>query len=528
MSLFSKLIQAVRSWRHRRVQQAARRSDVKVEQLDHRQLLSVNFTGNVPVDFPATVSPGVAVLQPPTGSFFATPPLSQPAINVSGFNISDIRVTYDSSNDTLYFGLDQPDSQLPGQGDVIAGDQDDNGNSGTVNPAAVLAINPSFTDDPDMTGSKYMGVILGFTGPNNPQVVAGFSEVSPIGNTPTNPAPNLPPKPYQVAVADPSGLPVFGAPLPQFTGGVFLQNSPTTPNLEFSITHFSQLYQMETGQAFTPSSTVYVGAQGGSAAPDGISDTLILEQPLAIGTATLPTPTPTPTPTPCPPHSPTIFVNPHEHRIVDTLHRDLIRVSIIGTSGFKVGDINPSTVTLDGVPAIAHVTRKTQRDPFPFATYVFVANQLKLPAGLDNVTLAGTLNNGVTKFTTSTAVLNIPDSGSRVFGRLHGYMGGGSIYHSLSKIEARHPGDAIPSSGAPTVSVSSSPRPTGVAKLKVSYAPVLTASPSKSATKAARVEQPRQVISIPRAGKDAEPPSKLPTLLRHSLSEHLDRLGKAG
>ena len=35
--------------------------------------------------------------------------------------------------------------------------------------------------------------------------------------------------------------------------------------------------------------------------------------------------------------------------------------------------INPSTVTLDGVHAIAHITRKVRRDEFPTATYVFVA-----------------------------------------------------------------------------------------------------------------------------------------------------------
>ena len=34
--------------------QAAKRPAVAVEQLDHRQLLSVNFTGNVATDFPAT------------------------------------------------------------------------------------------------------------------------------------------------------------------------------------------------------------------------------------------------------------------------------------------------------------------------------------------------------------------------------------------------------------------------------------------------------------------------------------------
>jgi hypothetical protein len=379
-----------------------------------------------------------------------------------------------------------------------------------------------------MTGSKYMGVFLGFNGANNPEVVAGFSEVSPINNTPTNPAPNLTPKPYEVAVADPLSLPVFGSELPQYTGSVFLQNSPTTPNLEFSITNFSQLYKEETGQTLTSSSVIYIGAQGGSAAPDFISDTSILEQPMSIGAATLPTPTPTPTP--CPPQSPVIYVNPHEHRIIDTLHRDLIRVTIEGTSGFNVKDINPSTVTLDGTPAIAHITRKTRRDEFPFATYVFVANQLDLPPGLDNVTLSGTLQNGVTKFTSTTAVLNIPNSGSKVFGRLHAYMGGGTIYNSLKKIEAKHPGTvAIPSSSAAAVSVSRNPNASGVAKLKVSYAPVLTASAGKATPKAARVETPRQVISIKRAdGASQDASKKLPTMLRHSLSEHLDRLDSAG
>ena len=115
-------------------------------------------------------------------------------------------------------------------------------------------------------------------------------------------------------------------------------------------------------------------------------------------------------------------------------------MNILGTSGFNVKDINPSTVTLDGVHAIAHVTRKVRRDPFPTATYVFVANQLHLPKGLSNVTLAGTLNNGTTMFSTSTAVLNIPYASQVAKGPLHRYMGGGTIYEALAKIEAKHPG----------------------------------------------------------------------------------------
>jgi hypothetical protein len=487
-----------------------------VEQLDDRQLLSVNFTGNVPVDFPATQSPGVVVvpldLNNPQTLVPTIPPDLQSVIPVSGFFIQDVRISYDASTDTLYIGLDAPPSGNAGQGEVIAGDSDDNGNSATVNPA-VLAIDPNFQDPPDMQSTKYMGAVLSFLGPNlsQAQVVAGYSEVSPIGNTPSNPAPNLPAKPYEVAVAssNPSGLPIFGAPLPQFTGSVFLQNAPTSPNLEFSITHFSQLYQMETGKALTSSSVFYVGAQGGSALPNRIGDMLLPPQAVTVGAATQPGT--------CPPQSPTIFVNPHEHRIIDSLHRDLIRATIVGTSGFNVEDINPSTVTLDGVHAVAHITRKLRNDEFPIATYVFVANQLHLHKGLNNVTLSGTLNNGEA-FTSSKAVLNIPYAASAK-GPLHRYLGGGTVYGALSKAERKNPGVVIPSTNAVAVSRSANPAPGKTAKLEVSYAPVV-----HSAGNEARQTAARPVVSIKRAEASVNATSKLPTLLRHSMSDYLDRV----
>ena len=62
MSLFSRLLEAVHSWRRRRGPKTAKRTGVTIEQLDHRQLLSVNFTGNVTTDFPATLQPGVVVI----------------------------------------------------------------------------------------------------------------------------------------------------------------------------------------------------------------------------------------------------------------------------------------------------------------------------------------------------------------------------------------------------------------------------------------------------------------------------------
>ncbi len=445
-----------------------------MEQLDHRQLLSVNFTGNVPVDFPATESPGVVIL--PDNPSVIHPqipvPLQNVGVHASGFDLQDMRVSYDAALDTLYIGIDGPASGNTGQGQVIAGDADDNGNRGSVNPAIPAITDPSdptlhpymdFKDFTDFQGTAFMGAFLDFTGSGVPQIVAGYSEVSPIAPTPQNPDPTMAPKPYEVAVADPTNLPVFGAPLSQFAGTVFAQNSPSSPNLEFSIAHFSQLYQMETGKPLTSSSVVYIGGQGGSANDIGISDAFFPSQAVNIGAATTPVST-------CPPQSPTIYVNPHEHRIVDTLHRDLLRVTILGTSGFNVKDINPATVTLDGVHAIAHITRKVRRDPFPMATYVFVADQLHLPKGLSNVTLTGTLNNGVTTFDSSTAVLNVPYA-SQVKGPLHKYMGSGAgLYPRLSRIEAKHAGVAIPSTSSVALSRSRNPAPGTTAKLQVSYA----------------------------------------------------------
>ena len=136
MSLFARLLQAVRSWRRRRGgPKTVRYAGIAMEQLDHRQLLSVNFTGNVPIDFPATQVPGVVVLPDnPSVQHPTIAPAIAPIVKVSGFDISGIRVSYSPSDDTLSIGLDQPQS-LNHPGEVIASDSDNNGNSGTVNPA---------------------------------------------------------------------------------------------------------------------------------------------------------------------------------------------------------------------------------------------------------------------------------------------------------------------------------------------------------------------------------------------------------
>ena len=72
MSLISRVLHAVQSWRRRRGgPKTAQRAVVAMERLDHRQLLSVNFTGNVATDFPATRQPGVVVIPAPADNQIA-------------------------------------------------------------------------------------------------------------------------------------------------------------------------------------------------------------------------------------------------------------------------------------------------------------------------------------------------------------------------------------------------------------------------------------------------------------------------
>jgi hypothetical protein len=502
MSLFSRLLRAVDSWRLRRGgPKTAKRAGTAVEQLDHRRLLSVNFTGNVPVDFPATESPGVAIISNNV-NFAPIGANLQPYVSTSGFNIQDIRVTYTPSDDSLSIGLDGPPAGPSTTSQVIAGDADDNGNSGTVNPA-VLAVDPNFMDNSDFGGSEYMGVSLDFTGSGTPQIVAGYPAITPVGASV---------KTYEVALAG-NAPGNFGTSLPQFTGNVYTVNSPSNPNLEFSITHFSELYQEETGQALTAGSTIYVGGYGGSGSDGNIGEASIGPGPFTLGSATPVTPPVNPEP------SPPILINPHEHRIIDTGHRDLIRVSIFGTSGFPVSEINPATVKLDGASSIAHITRKVRRDEFPFQTYVFVADQLNggagLPPGLTTATLTGQTNSGV-NFESQKDVLNLPHS-ALAFGRLKQYMGNASYLKRLAKLEARNPGIANTSTAA-TVSLGSrNAKATGAAAIKVDYTPKVSAAGNTAKADSVKI---RPVVSLKRADA-AGTESNVPTRVRYSMEHHL-------
>lgn len=369
-----------------------------MEHLDHRQLLAVNFTGNVLIDFPATTTPGVVVLpnNPTVQHPTITDPALAPLVKVSGFDLNAIRVTYTPGDDTLSVGLEQPASQQPTHpGQVISGDADNNGNDGTVDPA-VLALNPTFQDYPDFGSSEYMGAFLDLRGTGYADVVAGFSINDPGS-----------PKQYQVAQAivntnlPPTTLPDFGTPLPQFAGNVYKVNSPAHPNLEFAITHFSQLYLQETGKALTGDSVISLGAFAGSQEDTGIGEAFFPEQSFRLTQATPPV---TPPPV-CPPVSPPVIINPHENRHINTAHPTDIRVNIIGSSGFDVTKIDPNSVTLGGAHPSFGFDRFINADEFLDATFVFKGTDVVLPSGITNATVSGKLIDGTT-FSSTVKVFN--------------------------------------------------------------------------------------------------------------------------
>lgn len=508
MSLFARLLQAVRSWRGRRGgPKTVRRAGITMEQLDHRQLLSVNFTGNVPIDFPATQTPGVVVLPDnPLVQHPSIAPAIAPIVKVSGFDITAIRVSYTPSSDTLSLGLEQPQS-LNQPGSVIAGDADNNGNSGTVNPAVQAVPGfAGFQDPPNFNGTENMGAFLDFTGSGVPQIVAGFSPV-PLAPTVTDPTPQ---KPYEVALAIPTGpnsAPAFGTRLPQFEGNVYYNNSSAHPNLEFEIKNFSQLYQAVTGQPLEPTSVFNVGAFGGSAQDIGIGEAFFPEQPVELNLATLPNP--------CPPISPPILINPHEHRVIDTNHRDLVRVYIVGTSGFDVTTIDPATVELNGARPIASFVRRFARLEFPVETFVFVGKDINVAPGMTTATFTARTTSGQ-EISTSKQVLNIPNS-AHVPGRLNSLMGKGTAYPALRSLEAARP--ATVTLDNTTVAVPSRVRlnlagPAAARAVRVNYKAQVSSTGTTTP-----VVMPRAVVSL---GSGRARPGAKPSSLSQRLAQSLD------
>ena len=492
------LVRTVQDWRRRRrTTKPSKRAVVTLECLDHRQLLSANFTGNAIIDIPATTQPGTVLLAnnlDPNTRHSQIPPDLLPLIKVSGLDINGIRLRYTPGDDTLSVAIQQPDNQKTGQ-PVLAGDTDNNGDGGTVSPA-VQALRPAFLDFPYIGGSETMGVFLNFHDNNIPDVVAGIPNTPGAG------------KLYQVnkAVVNPDPTianrvaPTFGDKLLTNTGASFLTNDPLHPAFEFQITNFSQLYMAETGHALTTTSTIGFGAFGNSLDDDGISETFFPAQSAVFGVIP-PVPPVCPPPVPCPPLEPPILINPHEHRHVNTAHPTDVRVNILGAARFDVNKIVAGTVRLGGAAPIASFDRHINNDPYEDRTFIFRGSDITLPRGITDATVTGNLTDGTT-FQSTYQVFNKNDTfytpqevaernarqAAKGFSATNPPLtpfqqGKAGNIHDLA-IEQAHDSQAVPFESAARATVKIATRP---AAAKTMRQVVVTAEPHTQAQAAPRV-----------------------------------------
>jgi hypothetical protein len=214
----------------------------------------ITLTGNVAADF-STSNPSVLVIpHSDVPDHIAQPEWMTQAGLVSGWNIQDVRLSYNAQSDTLYVGVNTFG---------IAGDVDGKGNPGQSDPqlAAAGGSNPAA-----FGGDKSMAV--GFapasltSTPNNPPapvIVAGIPGDKAQAGTGLDG--------FTVAKYAPTGssggpnydlVTSFGKTLSAGMGNLAFDPSAAHPGFEFTIANFSKVL------GANPLNGFYVSAQDGS------------------------------------------------------------------------------------------------------------------------------------------------------------------------------------------------------------------------------------------------------------------------
>jgi hypothetical protein len=215
------------------------------------------FTGNVPADF---TGGGVLIIPDPGGVGDVGLPANKPNGTISGWDMVDLRLTYNATTDTLYVGINTFG---------IAGDADGNGDPGGT--SAWLAANGG-TDVANLGGTETIAVYFDLDKNGTFDVIAGVSGSTNVsGFTVAN---------FAGSPWYPSGA--FGTALPTHTGSYHANPSAAKPDFEFTITNFSTL----------PASDASVGgfivwAFMGSIQDDGIGEDYINYQQNPHTTATI-------------------------------------------------------------------------------------------------------------------------------------------------------------------------------------------------------------------------------------------------
>ena len=180
------------------------------------------FTGDVPTDF---TGPGILTIPDPGGVGDVGLPFTAPGGTVSGWDMADLRLTYDEVTDTLYVGINTYG---------IAGDADGDGDPGGT--SAWLAAQGG-TDNPDLGGTETIAVYFDLDKDGEYDVIAGVPGTANITGvlftcanfTYLEPGHIFTP-PYN-----------FGNPLPGHVGSYHANPSAAASDFEFTILNFSTL-----------------------------------------------------------------------------------------------------------------------------------------------------------------------------------------------------------------------------------------------------------------------------------------------
>ncbi len=233
----------------------------------------ITFTGNVETDMP--VSPNTTIIQGTSPGSVAQAPWITAAGWITGWNIKDVRVSYDKGSDTLFVGINTYS---------IAGNSSGNGTPGIPDPrqTAVGGVDPAHIGGQGSISVAFAPNSGSDSNPGAPVVIAGVpADKSHAG-------PGLDGFTVSSYVGSNSGIAYsYGSNMPNFQGNLAFDPSAAHPDFEFTIKNFSQIPGLD------PSKGYWIQAFAGS--PNDViagEDTIGWIHVLAPA-AQIPTPEPT-------------------------------------------------------------------------------------------------------------------------------------------------------------------------------------------------------------------------------------------
>ncbi len=201
----------------------------------------INFTGNVVNDF-ANADPVIIPVNPSADSLGQWPAETGNGTWVSGWNIKDIYLSYNSSTGTLYVGVD---NWANASGQTAPFGQANGDPSGTPTPS-----DPAHLGYGTPSSDKSIALAFAPINPANPSVPGTPVVIAGVPADKTKNGPGI--DGFTVSTINNAqasgGLGyMFGQNLPQNQGNLAFDPTPAHPQLEFTIKNFNQLIDPSNG-----------------------------------------------------------------------------------------------------------------------------------------------------------------------------------------------------------------------------------------------------------------------------------------